>query len=266
MSQDLSQLLPRILPVAKEAGDRILEIYSTNFDVTHKDDNTPLTTADMAAHKAIEAGLRKLTPEIPILSEESANIPFAERSQWQTYWLVDPLDGTREFVNRNGEFTVNIALIQDHNPVLGVIYTPVKDLYYYAAQGVGAFKQDGEQQAQVIRTRQKQQSPTLIAGSRSHRGDSLNAFLEKIGPHDMISMGSSLKSCLVAEGCVDIYPRLGPTSEWDTAAAQVVVEQAGGTIIEMDGKPLRYNTKDSLLNPFFLVIGDPEFDWLSYFS
>ena len=259
-------LINDVIELAVEAGHRIMEIYDTDFDVEQKSDDTPLTAADMAAHNTIVNGLSKLTPTIPILSEESASIPFAERSQWQRYWLVDPLDGTREFVKRNGEFTVNIALIDNHESVLGVIYTPVTGVTYYAARGAGAFKKTlndtgNNPDAVNIHSRAKTPDSTIIAGSRSHRGDSLEAFLKRLGGYDIISMGSSLKSCLVAEGAADIYPRLGPTSEWDTAAAQCVVEEAGGCIIKTDGEALRYNTKDSLLNPHFLVIGDPTFDW-----
>jgi 3'(2'), 5'-bisphosphate nucleotidase len=257
-------LLDDVIALAEEAGHRILEIYETDFDVTHKTDNSPLTEADMAAHDTIVEGLTRLTPDLPILSEESADIPFAERTQWTRYWLVDPLDGTREFVKRNGEFTVNIALIDHHEAILGVIYTPVSGLTYYAARGCGAFKKTPQDGTQPIATRRRQPGHTVVAGSRSHRGDSLNAFLQRIGDYEIISMGSSLKSCLVAEGKADIYPRLGPTSEWDTAAAQCIVEEAGGRLTQTDLSPLRYNTKDSLLNPHFLVFGDPDYDWTQF--
>ncbi len=265
-----SELIDNIIELAIVAGHRIMEIYNTDFGVEQKADNTPLTAADMAAHHTIIEGLGRLTPDIPVLSEESANIPFEERAQWQCYWLVDPLDGTREFVKRNGEFTVNIALINNHESVLGVVYAPVTGVTYYAARGMGAFKKtlsdigNSRNKTIVIHTRRKTATSTTIAGSRSHRGDSLKAFLQKIGDYEMISMGSSLKSCLVAEGRADIYPRLGPTSEWDTAAAQCVVEEAGGRITKTDMQPLRYNTKDELLNPYFLVIGDPDFNWAQY--
>jgi 3'(2'), 5'-bisphosphate nucleotidase len=261
-----SELINDIIELSIVAGRRIMEIYDTDFDVEKKVDDTPLTAADMAAHHTIVDGLHRLTPGIPILSEESANIPFAERSQWQRYWLVDPLDGTREFVKRNGEFTVNIALIDNHESVLGVVYAPVTGDIYYAARGKGAFKTtaDNRDETTAIHTRRKTAASTIIAGSRSHRGDSLVAFLQKLGEYEIISMGSSLKSCLVAEGRADLYPRLGPTSEWDTAAAQCVVEEAGGRITKTDMQPLRYNTKDELLNPYFLVIGDPDFDWAQY--
>ena len=215
----------------------------------------------MAAHDTIVDGLGRLTPELPVLSEESAEIPFAERRQWQRYWLVDPLDGTREFIKRNDEFTVNIALVDGHESVLGVIYTPVSGLTYYAARGHGAYRRVGNNAATRIHTRKTRDAHITIAGSRSHRGDSLNAFLERIGDYDIISLGSSLKSGLVAEGKADIYPRLGPTSEWDTAAAHCIVDEAGGRITRTDLTPLRYNTKESLLNPEFLAVGDPDYDW-----
>ena len=264
MNHELTRWMQTALQIAKEAGDKIMTIYASEFAVTHKDDNTPLTEADMAAHDCIEAGLQALTPDLPILSEESASIPFSERSQWQTYWLVDPLDGTREFIKRNGEFTVNIALIDNHEPVIGVIYAPVLEVFYFACRGTGAFKQDHGAEPIAISTRTKHDKVVLIAGSRSHSGDSLNRMLDNIGEHKIVSMGSSLKSCLVAEGKVDVYPRLGPTSEWDTAAAQCIVEEAGGVVTMTDMQPLRYNTKKSLLNPHFFVSGDPDFDWSQY--
>jgi len=259
-----SELLNDVIDLATDAGERILKIYQTDFDVTHKEDDSPLTAADMAAHNAIIAGLSILTPELPVLSEESATIPFEERKKWHTYWLVDPLDGTREFIKRNGEFTVNIALIDNHESILGVIYTPVSGLTYYAARDHGAYKRIKDGEASRIHTRKKVPGRTTVAGSRSHRGDSLNAFLARIGEHDIISMGSSLKICLVAEGAADVYPRLGLTSEWDTAAAHCVVEQAGGSLTDLEMKRLRYNTKDSLLNPFFFVFGDDSRDWSEY--
>lgn len=264
MNNDLNHWMQAAIHIAKQAGDKIMAVYASEFAVTHKDDNTPLTEADMAAHDCIEEGLQRLTPDLPILSEESAKISFSERSQWQTYWLVDPLDGTREFIKRNGEFTVNIALIDNHEPVIGVIYAPVLDVFYYACRGAGAFKQERGDEPVAIHTRTKHDNVVLIAGSRSHRGESLNQLLDNIGEHRIISMGSSLKSCLVAEGKVDVYPRLGPTSEWDTAAAQCVVEEAGGVVTMTDMQPLRYNTKQSLLNPHFFVSGDPDFDWSQY--
>jgi len=261
---ELSSLLEPVTRLAEEAGQKILAIYNTDFSVSEKEDSSPLTEADMAAHDAIVDGLERLTPGVPVLSEESATLPYAVRSTWQRYWLVDPLDGTREFVKRNGEFTVNIALIEAGVPVLGVVHVPVSGVSYTGCRGRGAFRQDAGAAAQPIHVRALGGGPLMVVGSRSHRGDSLNRFLEHIGEHEMIGMGSSLKLCLVAEGKADIYPRLGPTSEWDTAAAQCVVEQAGGYVTDTQLQPLRYNTKDSLLNPFFLVFGDDSRDWSEY--
>ncbi len=256
--------LSEVRVLAQQAGEKILAIYNTDFSVKEKDDQSPLTAADMASHKAIVAGLQSLTPAIPVLSEEAAKIPFEERCHWQSYWLIDPLDGTKEFIKRNGEFTVNIALVQDGVPVLGVVHVPVSGVTYAACQGGGAVKEVPGQGEQPIRVRKLSGGPVAVVGSRSHRGDSLNSFLEKLGEHEIVSMGSSLKICLVAEGAADVYPRLGPTSEWDTAAAHCVVEQAGGSLTDLEMKPLRYNTKDSLLNPFFLVFGDGSRDWSAY--
>ena len=264
-NDELAGLLEPVAELALLAGNKILEVYnSEEFSIQEKDDKSPLTAADLAAHHAIVDGLTALTADIPVLSEESASLPFSERSSWQRYWLVDPLDGTREFIKRNGEFTVNIALIDAGVPVLSVVHVPVSGVSYLACKGQGAFKQEPGGERRAITVRKLGDGPVMVVGSRSHRGDSLISFLEKLGEHDMVGMGSSLKLCLVAEGAADLYPRLGPTSEWDTAAAQCVVEQAGGFVTDTDMKPLRYNTKDSLLNPFFLVFGDDNRDWSSY--
>ena len=180
----------------------------------------------------------------------------------QRYLLIDPLDGTKEFVNRNGEFTVNIALIDSHRPVFGVVYVPVQDKTYLGCEGHGAELREGDNVA-AIRVAGTSSTPVRIVGSRSHRGSSLDTFLERLGETDIVPMGSSLKFCVIAEGRADIYPRLGPTSEWDTAAAQAVVEQAGGKVLELDGKPLSYNAKEDILNPWFVVIGPGDYDWLA---
>ena len=264
MIQVDDKLLENVLALAVEAGREILRIYETDYAIEHKEDNTPLTDADMAAHNIIDAGLEKLTPDIPILSEESAKIPYEVRKQWKTYWLVDPLDGTREFIKRNGEFTVNIALIENGESTLGVVYAPVPKTSYFARRAAGAFRMENGEPAKPIKSRKPCASPVMVAGSRSHRGDSLNAYLERLDDYEIISVGSSLKSCMVAEGSADIYPRLGPTSEWDTAAAQCVVEEAGGRLTDTNMQTLRYNTKDSLLNPYFFVFGDTDRDWSSY--
>lgn len=265
LNTDPGLLLEPVTALARAAGERILEVYnSDDYAVEEKADRTPLTAADLASHHTIVEGLERLTPGVDILSEESSSLPYEQRARWRRYWLVDPLDGTREFINRNGEFTVNIALIEDGVPVLGVVHVPVTGVSYSACRGRGAFKQVGSGAAQPVRVRRLDGGPVLVVGSRSHRGKSLNEFLAKLGDHEMVGMGSSLKLCLVAEGIADVYPRLGPTSEWDTAAAQCVVEQAGGHVTDIHMQPLRYNTKDSLLNPFFLVFGDASRDWSQY--
>jgi 3'(2'), 5'-bisphosphate nucleotidase len=265
LNTDIGHLLEPVTELARAAGARILEVYnSDDFAVREKDDRSPLTAADLAAHDTILAGLARLTPEIAILSEESAGVPYATRSGWRRYWLVDPLDGTREFVSRNGEFTVNIAFIEDGVPVLGVVHVPVTGTTYSACRGRGAFRQAGNEEPAPIRVRRLEGGPVRVVGSRSHRGESLNAFLDRLGDYELVGMGSSLKLCLVAEGSADVYPRLGPTSEWDTAAAQCVVEQAGGQVTDTALQPLRYNTGDSLLNPHFLVFGDASRDWSQY--
>ncbi len=260
----LRALLPRVIEIARQASEKILEVYNSEFAIAHKDDKSPLTEADMAAHKVIVAGLSALTPDIPVLSEESASIPFAERSRWRRYWLVDPLDGTKEFIKRNGEFTVNIALIEGHEPVLGVIVVPVSGLCYFAAKGAGAFKEMPGGAAQPIHVKPLDLGHVIAVGSRSHAGPQLEQFLKNLGSHELMSMGSSLKICLVAEGKADIYPRLGLTSEWDTAAAHCIVVEAGGRLTDTAMQPLRYNTKDSLLNPHFFVSGDTGHDWSRY--
>jgi len=254
----------QIMEIAQQAGKAILDIYNQDFAVQHKDDDSPLTAADLASHRVIVAGLEAIDAETPVLSEEGADIPFETRRQWSRYWLIDPLDGTREFVKRNGEFTVNIALIEDGRATLGVVHVPVSNVSYVGRVGDGAWKITAADETASIRVRQKRGIPTRVAGSRSHAGDSLKQFLERLGEHEIVSMGSSLKLCLVAEGEADIYPRLGPTSEWDTAAAQAVVEAAGGLVTDTDMRPLRYNTKESLLNPYFLVFGDRGEDWGNY--
>lgn len=258
--------LDDVRQLAKLAGEKILEVYGTGFSVEDKEDKSPLTAADLASHHTIVAGLKTLTPEIPVLSEEDAKIPFETRAARQTYWLIDPLDGTKEFIKRNGEFTVNIALIHAGEPVLGVVYVPVSGVTYAGCEGQGAIKEVPGETEQTIHVRKLPDGPVAVVGSRSHQGDSLKAWLEQLGDHEIVSMGSSLKICLVAEGVADVYPRLGLTSEWDTAAAHCVVVQAGGSLTDLDMQPLRYNTKDSLLNPFFFVFGDDSRDWSSYLA
>ena len=259
---ELKKLIDPVVDLAVEAGQAILEVYATDFDVQAKGDESPLTQADLASHRRLMAGLAALTPDIPIISEEKGLAPFDQRRQWPTYWLIDPLDGTKEFVNRNGEFTVNVALIDANRPVFGVVHVPVQDRTYVGCEGHGAeLRAAGK--VTPIRVASETARPVRVVGSRSHRGSSLDAFLDRVGEADMVPMGSSLKFCVVAEGRADVYPRLGPTSEWDTAAAQAVVEQAGGKVLELDGKPLSYNRKEDILNPWFVVIGPTDTDWLA---
>lgn len=263
---NLDHVLDQLVDISRRAGLAILEWYEGDMGITQKADDSPLTKADLASHELINMELTRLWPEIPVLSEESADIPWDTRRTWQQYWLVDPLDGTKEFINRNGEFTVNIALIQDHQPVVGVVHVPVTDISYFGAREVGAFRQQGSGESLTINIRQPAATPAIIVGSRSHANPELATQLEALGPHELISMGSSLKFCRVAEGMADFYPRLGPTCEWDTAAAQAVVEAAGGLVVKIDGSPLGYNNKEIYLNPHFFVIGDQEKEWLKPFQ
>ena len=264
MHPDPSQLLPGVLAIARAAGRAILDIYSrADLGIETKDDQSPLTAADRAAHTTIAAGLAGLAPGIPLWSEESAGITWETRRGWPEFWLVDPLDGTREFIKRNGEFTVNIALVREHVPVLGVVHAPVLDRDYWGLVGNGAFRADAGNTGRPIRVRAPAPPAVRVAGSRSHRDPHLDSIVARLGEHSFVSMGSSLKFCLVAEGEADFYPRLGPTSEWDTAAAQAVLEAAGGAVLDLNGQPLRYNTRPDTLNPHFIARGDPDRDWLA---
>ncbi|MGK0269298.1 MAG: 3'(2'), 5'-bisphosphate nucleotidase [Paraglaciecola sp.] len=256
------QLIENIVAISHQAGDKIMEIYQNDFAIYEKSDKSPLTEADLAAHNCIVEGLSKVSAH-PILSEESANISWQERNTWDTYWLVDPLDGTKEFIKKNGEFTVNIALIKDGVPIFGVVYAPVLEHTYVGVLGQGAFKITAGVKADISPKAWTKGETWKIVGSRSHQSPEIQALLDSLeGETELVAMGSSLKLCLVAEGAAHLYPRLGPTCEWDTGAAQAVVEAAGGkvTIIEdatdalkADAAPLRYNQKDSVLNPYFLV-------------
>jgi len=262
----LTELIKVMCAVARDAGAAILQVYGDeDFGVQTKSDDSPLTRADLAAHNIIVEGLQKRAPGIPVLSEESDGISFAERSSWHQYFLVDPLDGTKEFINRNGEFTVNIALIEKGVPMRGVVFVPVKDVMYTGDQHEGIATVTREGETGSIQVRKLDRASLTVVASRRHGGEALEACLsvlrENFSSIDTTNMGSSLKLCLIAEGEADLYPRLAPTSEWDTAAAQAVVEAAGGKVVDVDLKDLRYNTKDNILNPFFYVIGDTEFDW-----
>lgn len=264
-------LLKQVIELCRQAGDAILEVYqhSGDVEIDTKSDDSPVTAADLAAHAILEPGLNPLLEGVPVLSEEGKIPDFATRSGWHRYWIIDPLDGTKEFIKRNGEFTVNVALVENGRPVLGVVYVPVLDITYAGIAGEGAFKiEHGETKkisTRSVRERQNSGQPIEVVASRSHGADAVVNLLDRIsgalGDLDTKSMGSSLKLCLVAEGAADLYPRLALTSEWDTAAAQAVVEAAGGEVIDDKLQLLRYNQKDSLLNPFFYVIGDKSYDW-----
>jgi len=258
-------LLDRVRSIAKAAGAAILEIYEGEFDVETKADRSPLTEADRVSHRIIVAGLADLSPRLPVLSEEANGAEHARRLEWPRYWLVDPLDGTKEFVKRNGEFTVNIALIEDHAPVLGVVLAPALAREYFGGPAVGgAWRAGPDGEPRAIRAAASPRQPLRVVGSRSHgNGGALERYLDALGAHELRPMGSSLKICLVAEGDADIYPRFGPTSEWDTAAAQAVLEGAGGCMMDLSGQPLRYNRGESLLNPHFLAVGNLGRDWLA---
>ena len=255
----MSVSLDTCIDIAVSAGARILSVYHSDFDVQTKADDSPLTQADLASHRCIVEGLQAAWPEIPILSEEGKSLPFETRRQWTRYFLVDPLDGTKEFIKKNGEFTVNIALIENGVPVLGVVHAPVLGVTY-AGDASGAWRiENGERSPMSVRP--VAEVPTLVV-SRSHQDEALQSLLSGIEQHEAVSRGSSLKFCLVAEGSADLYPRTGPTCEWDTGAGQAVVEAAGGQVLKLDDwQPLRYNTKDSLLNPGFAVIGDVQHNW-----
>jgi 3'(2'), 5'-bisphosphate nucleotidase len=270
----IKNFLPAAILAAVDAGKEILAVYGTDFDVDIKADKSPLTLADRRSHEIIMAALKE--SGIPILSEEGRDIPYGDRAAWNLFFLVDPLDGTKEFVKRNGEFTVNIALIEKQSPVMGVIYVPVKDWLYFAGKGMGAFKLESAE-AQVADAKNDDgldlaalqrrgralpiagdlERPFTIVGSRSHSNPELTAEIEKQrarhGEVAFISAGSSLKLCLVAEGAADLYPRTGPTMEWDTGAGQAIALFSGAEVVEFEsGEPLRYN-KENLLNPWFCV-------------
>lgn len=255
MNDDLCHLLDPALDVAIEAGRQILEIYEAGFEVVRKSDQTPVTEADLAASRVIEEGLAALTPSLPVLTEESEGIDSNQRQQWPRFWLVDPLDGTQEFINKTGEFTVNIALIENDKPILGIVYAPAMGLYYYACQGHGAYKRIATEQPRTIKVREWDGGKVVVACGHSRCGSQLQELLKQFDEYEVISLGSALKSCWVAEGKADIYARFGPTSEWDTAAAQCIVEEAGGSITDTLLEPLCYNRGDDLLNPHFIVSG-----------
>lgn len=274
---DYSEILPDVIKVADEASNKVLQIYQTDFQVNYKEDESPITAADVASHEIIVKGLRNISPQIPILSEEGLMAPWEERRQWQRFWLLDPIDGTKDFTQRTGEFTVNIALIENGEPVLGIVTAPALNEAFWGLKGIGAWKRDGRGQAQPEEGGQAPQThgqaPTFghgqtqpievavppatrrVVASKNHLNEETRAFIDSLGAHETLQAGSSLKFCRIAEGAADIYPRMGPTSEWDTGAAHAVLLAAGGNVHTLEGKPLRYG-KENVLNPHFIAAGN----------
>jgi len=252
--RNLPDIAESLLPIVERAGAAIMRIYDGAITVQHKLDDSPLTLADLESQRVIVDGLKRQWPDIPILSEESAHAPWSERQGWRELWVVDPLDGTREFIKRNGEFTINIALIVEHEPVLGLVAAPAQGLLYWGAAGIGAFTRHRGAAQSRIRVAPPA-VPIRVVGSRSHMSPQTAAYLAQLGPHVLTGIGSSLKFCLVAQGSADLYPRFGPTSEWDTAAGQAVLEAAGGHVTRVDGHRLRYNCREGLINGDFLAFG-----------
>ncbi len=252
---DRAILLEKLVDTAREAGRAILEIYGSDFGVSYKSDSSPLTEADRRSHEIISARLAEAAPEVPLLSEEGRSIPYQLRKGWHSFFLIDPLDGTKEFVNRNGEFTVNIALVEEGRPVMGVVHVPVEGTTYYAARGLGAYRIREGGIPERIAVREASGEGLVVVASRSHASPGLDEFLGGLKVGERVSRGSSLKFCLVAEGGADVYPRLGPTWEWDTGAGHSVVEEAGGLVTDLGGNAVVYN-KESLKHEGFVVIGD----------
>ena len=250
--------MAKLLSIAREAGEATLEIYNRDFNVEIKDDRSPLTEADKKSNEIIISRLTAEYPRTPFISEETKQTSYETRKDWTHFWLIDPLDGTKEFIKKNGEFTINIALIEKQTPVVGVIYVPVYDIMYYAQKGKGSFKIEKGASAQPISANKETNKEKLIVvGSRSHGGEALNDYIEKrkeeYSKVELISSGSSLKFCLVAESKADIYPRTGPTYEWDTAAGHAIVLESGKKVYDFkSGQPLVYN-KENLLNGWFIV-------------
>lgn len=263
--QDLAHLLPDVISIARAAGQLTLDIYQHHsYEAFIKSDATPVTSADLAAHKLLCEQLSQLTPDIPILSEEEANVALATREGWQRYWLIDPLDGTQEFIAGSGDFATIIALMEDNQPVMGVVYAPVSGVTYYAYSGKGAWKVADSTPNLKLHTHKHESAPNSIAVAISRRQDitSVTRRFNHTWNYDLVPLGSAaLKACLVAEGTVDCYLRLGPTGEWDTAATQCIVEEAGGRVLSTQLQPLSYNERETLENPNFIVLGDADLPW-----
>ena len=256
-----NELLEQVIEVAESAGRAAMEHYGGDGPVEYKDDDSPLTLADKAAHFVIVNALQVLDPWLPVLSEESAQEEISERKSWDDFWVVDPLDGSKEFIKQSGEFTVNIARVRGGESVLGVVHAPVTGECYYATREGGAFVRRPDGELEEIFVRQADPPGLKIVASKDHAGPRVEALLQRLEGARCVSMGSSLKFCLVAEGKADFYPRLVPTMEWDTAAAQCVLEAAGGYLVDLEGRRLSY-TKDALRNPSVLAYGDDSIDWI----
>ena len=257
--------LLEIVNISVDAGEVILNYYNESVDVIYKDDESPLTKADLASHKIITDSIKKITPDIPILSEEEF-IDWKIRKKWKKYWLIDPLDGTKEFIKKNDEFTVNIALIENNRPILGVIYTPALNELFYSIKNFGSYKiltkkkLNTLKEAKRISINKKKSNKIKIVGSRSHSNPILDKWVNKnFNEFDILQKGSSLKFCLIAEGSADIYPRFGPTSEWDIAAGHIILEEAGGKLKSIDNKEILYNEKENILNPEFFAYSNIDF-------
>ena len=250
-----SGLIEQLIGISKEAGKAILEVYNSDFDYQVKEDSSPLTKADTLSNNIICKGLQRITPEIPILSEENSNIPFGIRTSWEHYWLVDPLDGTKEFIKKNGEFTTNIALIFENRPIFGMIHVPASNEIFWGSKEIGSYHLKGDSLSDMkkISASQEKKDSLRIVSSRSHPSGGLKILLEKLEKFELVSVGSSLKFCLIAKGEADCYPRLGPTCEWDTAAGEIIAESAGANIVNLENKTMKYNHKENYLNPHFLV-------------
>lgn len=249
-----SSILPDVIKIADEASEKVLHIYQSDFKVNYKEDHSPITAADIASHDIIVKGLRQISRDIPVLSEEGAEIPWEERKKWRRFWLIDPIDGTKDFTQRTGEFTVNIAMIEDGEPVMGVVTAPALKEAFWGIKGEGAHMRDRTGRVHRIRVAEPKDTLRVVA-SKNHLNEETRAFIEALGSHETVQAGSSLKFCRIAEGHADIYPRMGPTSEWDTAAAHAVLVAAGGKVQTPEGQPLVYG-KENILNPNFIAAGN----------
>jgi 3'(2'), 5'-bisphosphate nucleotidase len=258
----MEQLIAPVSSIVSDASRVVMEIYEQEFSVYEKDDKSPLTLADLECNRIVTEGLNSIS-NYPVFSEEGKDVAWEERKHWNQYWLIDPIDGTKEFIKKNDEFTINIALVTKGVPIFGVVSAPALLTTYFGVKGIGAWKVDSNGKQCSINVNAPPKTGWKVVVSRSHVNKAAVQLANSLPESELISMGSSLKFCLIAEGNADIYPRFGPTSEWDTAAAQAVVDAAGGKVISFDLNPLRYNTKSSLINPNFIACSKLDIQWLS---